>query len=300
MKKILIVLSLIVASFGYSYSQDVPVENLPDTLLTKDQATQRIIVWRQKVADLESQFVKATQDNVQLKAQLDQAIASLKKCNDDYYRLIGANQADIDNFRQKLGLIEGRIREAQKLNDDQLADQVEMIKALENDLNALRGVKIAVLPEFFPRIIADAKLIKALYREKKTKGYVVGVWSQTRDCLWNIAGKSEIYGDPFQWPKIWQANTNLIKNPDIIHPGQQLVIAEKGPKTPEEMKAERKYWRQKRAKAAAAKAAQEKENIDVKAPAPAAAPAVDKKAEKKPTTPSSDKKVEKKPEPKGN
>lgn len=291
MKKLLFIITLFVLSFAYTQAQEIPVENLPDTLLTKEQAAQRILVWQQKVADLESRLQKAGQDNLELKAQLDAVIAKLKNCNDDYYRLIGANAADIDKFRQQLGMIEARIREAQKLNDDQLADSRDMIVALENDLNALRGNKIAVLPEFYPRIIKDAKDIKALYREKKTRAYKVGVWSQTRDCLWNIAGKSEIYGDPFQWPKIWQANTNIIKNPDIIHPGQELVIAEKGPKTPEEMKAERKYWRQKRAKAAAAaKAAQEKESAEVKAPS------ADKKVA--PATP--EKKVEKKPEPKGN
>ena len=66
----------------------------------------------------------------------------------------------------------------------------------------------------------------------------------------------EIYGDPFQWPKIWQANTDQIRNPDIIHPGQVLKVPPAGPKTDDESKAERKYWRKKRAaQAAAAEAA---------------------------------------------
>jgi nucleoid-associated protein YgaU len=67
--------------------------------------------------------------------------------------------------------------------------------------------------------------------------------------LWNISGKAEIYGDPFQWPKIWQANTDIIRNPDIIHPGQVLKIPPPGPKTDEETKAERRYWRDKNATA---------------------------------------------------
>jgi nucleoid-associated protein YgaU len=35
---------------------------------------------------------------------------------------------------------------------------------------------------------------------------------------------SRIYGDPSQWRKIYDANRDIIKNPDMIHPGQHLVI----------------------------------------------------------------------------
>jgi hypothetical protein len=140
----------------------------------------------------------------------------------------------------------------QRLSDDQLADRQSEVRELERQLNALRRERVAVLPEFFDRIVALGRDIKGLYREKKVKGYVVGTWAENRDCLWNIAGRTEIYGDPFQWPKIWQANTNQIKNPDIIQPGWVLQVPPAGPKTDEEMKAERMYWRKKRAAAAAA------------------------------------------------
>jgi len=89
--------------------------------------------------------------------------------------------------------------------------------------------------------------IKGLYREKRIKGYTVGTWAENRDCLWNIAGRTEIYADPFQWPKIWQANTDQIKNPDLIQPGWVLSVPPAGPKTSDEMKAERQYYRKKRA-----------------------------------------------------
>ncbi len=44
------------------------------------------------------------------------------------------------------------------------------------------------------------------------------------DCLWNIAGSSEVYGNPLMWPKIYEANRNKIKNPDLIYPDQILII----------------------------------------------------------------------------
>lgn len=41
------------------------------------------------------------------------------------------------------------------------------------------------------------------------------------DTLWNIS--SEKLKNPFLWKKLWKANSN-IKNPDLIFPGQEIII----------------------------------------------------------------------------
>jgi hypothetical protein len=46
------------------------------------------------------------------------------------------------------------------------------------------------------------------------------------DCLWTIAGKADIYGDPFQWPLLFKTNRDLIQDPDLIYPKQKLQVAE--------------------------------------------------------------------------
>ncbi len=52
------------------------------------------------------------------------------------------------------------------------------------------------------------------------KAYVV----QSGDSLWIISGKSEIYGNPWLWPLIWQNNLQVLPNPDRIASGQALRI----------------------------------------------------------------------------
>jgi hypothetical protein len=42
------------------------------------------------------------------------------------------------------------------------------------------------------------------------------------DTLWGIAKR--YYGDGRQWPKIYRANTDRIKNPNLIYPGQLFRI----------------------------------------------------------------------------
>ena len=44
------------------------------------------------------------------------------------------------------------------------------------------------------------------------------------DSLSKIAKRE--YGDAQKWPKIYEANRNIIKNPDLIYPGQELRIPE--------------------------------------------------------------------------
>lgn len=51
-----------------------------------------------------------------------------------------------------------------------------------------------------------------------TKNYTV----VRGDCLWNIAKK--YYGNGSQYTKIYNANRDKIKNPNLIYPGQVLVI----------------------------------------------------------------------------
>jgi len=226
----------------------------PDEELTKQEAVQRITEFQNIVNDLQSRLNAFDADIQKLQDELNQTNKRLNDCLDNYLGLLGINpetnkpftKEDVEKFRQRIGQIEGKIRELQRLSNDELADRRKEVEELENSLNQLRMIKLAILPEFYDKIISLASDIRGLYREKRVKTYTVGTWAENRDCLWNIAGKTEFFGDPFMWPKIWQANTNLIKNPDIIFPGQQLVIPPPGPKTPEEIKAERKYWRMKR------------------------------------------------------
>ena len=44
------------------------------------------------------------------------------------------------------------------------------------------------------------------------------------DNLWTISGRSTVYGNPYQWPLIYKANSNQIKDADLIYPGQNLAI----------------------------------------------------------------------------
>ena len=57
--------------------------------------------------------------------------------------------------------------------------------------------------------------------------YKVRLLPGNTDCLWNIAGYEFIYGDPWLWRKIYDANADKLPepaNPDLILPEMVLII----------------------------------------------------------------------------
>lgn len=57
--------------------------------------------------------------------------------------------------------------------------------------------------------------------------YVVRLIPEERDCFWRIAGYDFVYGDPTKWRALYEANKDILQdpdNPDLIQPGQRFRI----------------------------------------------------------------------------
>lgn len=236
---------LFLLAFGTALAQP-PDPSKRDEDLTKSEADLRIAEWDAKVKALQADAEAVDREIAGMRQQMDQIKADTKKCRDEIYAMLGATEADAQRFRERLGRIESRVREIGRMSDNQIGTFLGELKTLEDSLTSMRREKLALLPEFYNKILAIQKEINDIRGRARTNTYTVGTWKEDRDCLWNIAGKEQIYNDPFMWPKIWQANTDKIRNPDLIYPGQVLNIPPAGPKTDEELRAERLYYRRKR------------------------------------------------------
>jgi nucleoid-associated protein YgaU len=74
-------------------------------------------------------------------------------------------------------------------------------------------------------LLSQAEAYISAYKANAVgKTYTVVYRKVKTDCLWRISEYKEIYDDPFLWPKIWQRNQKSIPNPDLIYPGQVLII----------------------------------------------------------------------------
>jgi nucleoid-associated protein YgaU len=115
----------------------------------------------------------------------------------------------------------------------------EYIKASSD----LRGAKLAMdIEEYETSVILSKSAIDALkdvqYVSKPgpapageepswPKYYEVRLIPGRRDCFWRIAEYPFVYGDPWKWKLLYEANKDLLvdpANPDLIEPGQVFEI----------------------------------------------------------------------------
>ena len=62
-------------------------------------------------------------------------------------------------------------------------------------------------------------------REQAQKTSASSVYTVSKgDSLWSISADDSVYADPYQWPLIYKANRDQIKDADLIYPGQALDI----------------------------------------------------------------------------
>ncbi|HKB86425.1 MAG TPA: LysM peptidoglycan-binding domain-containing protein [Ignavibacteriaceae bacterium] len=181
--------------------------------------------WEAEMARLRSQKEALTQqitdlqnDISKLKDQL-QGLQSYEDCQNELYALVGATKADVENFRNAVNELNGKVSRKEGPKADR-----------QKDLDALKSNKISALPEFFDKVHNQMQNALDSWQEAPQEWNYTVV---TGDCLWNIAKKQDYYGNGFAWPKIYKANRDKIKNPDLIYPKQVFTI----PKLTDEEKA---------------------------------------------------------------
>lgn len=88
---------------------------------------------------------------------------------------------------------------------------------------SLKDAKITLLEKRLEQAEKKIKEREAeLYAVSPLKNKVYEV--KKGDSLWKIAKKREIYGNPYMWIKIYNANMKKIQNAGIIYPGQLFDI----------------------------------------------------------------------------
>ena len=216
--------------------------------MTEEEAAQKIQMLEKRSAELSRQQDALDRQLEEKNKVLKQKQDDYEKCIDELYALVGATRQDVDAFEARLKRLENKIAELLRLSPMDLLARKSEVDEAEEEYKNLAGNKISLLPAFYDRVQRMGENIRTLREtlSRAEKTYVVGTWSEDRDCLWNIAKKPDIYGDAFKWPKIWQKNRDQIKNPDLIYPGQVLKVPAPAPLTPEEESAARRYYRQKR------------------------------------------------------
>jgi len=146
---------------------------------------------------------------------------------------------------------------------------------VEIDAGEATDLTLRVLPEHRPvRMLATAELVLApgaAVAEARPRGFARGTpttsvaapLATTVDApeapirhrytvtRWDISLMHiarVMYDDPTLWPKIWVANQQQLRDPDVILPGQRLLVPDASPLTPQEVAARDAYLAAARAR----------------------------------------------------
>ncbi len=74
--------------------------------------------------------------------------------------------------------------------------------------------------EAYRRMQEEQQAAEEEQSEPEHRNYTV----KRGDTLWGISGRSVGYNDPYQWPLIYKANEDKIKDADLIYPNQEFKI----------------------------------------------------------------------------
>jgi len=240
MKKLSLILSLFIVSF-LCVAPLIAQEEM-----TREEWQAQMTSYKQQQVELEAEIGKLDVEIAGLKEQSSKLDADITACEDALYAMLGVSRADVAAFDKELNQIENRISELQRMSDAELVNYKDEMLGLDTKLKEMAKSNICLIPRYGDRVkSAQNKLAALMSSIQKEKTYTVGTWSRDRDCLWNIAKKKDIYANPWLWPKIWQGNRDLIRDPDIIKPKWVLKIPEGKELSKEEKSAANRYYKKK-------------------------------------------------------
>ena len=177
--------------------------------MTEDEWQAEIQRLTQKKTEL-SQELTSLKDEVAKLNATNTSLQAYDACVDEMYTMVGATKADVDNFRTRVNDLMSKV-------DGKVSPKADRVAEWE----ALKDNKISALPEFYNKVHNELKKKLDAWQEKPTEIMYTVVKG---DCLWYIAKRDVHYGNGFAWPKIYNANRDQIKNPDLIYPAQVFKV----------------------------------------------------------------------------
>ncbi len=179
--------------------------------------------WQQREADANAAIAAIEAEIEALKADISQADADFTSCWDEIYSMVGTDEAGVKDFVNKLKALQSRVNGMMALSPEELFKNKEELAALEAEFAEMQKSDIYALSQardVGAEVEAGIAQLKAKMPKAVYDDYVV----MRGDYLWKIAGKPDIYGDPYQWMRIYSSNKDMISDPDLIFPDWVLKI----------------------------------------------------------------------------
>jgi nucleoid-associated protein YgaU len=170
-----------------------------------------------------------------LAEELDESRGAAADASQTAERIQGENE----DLEQRLNEVTPTLERLEATNE-RLESQIRELEALPKTHTVESGEFLYKISGY-ERIYSDPLKWPRIYRANRDKindpnliypGWVLNIprdWPSSHtvypgENLWRISGYWEVYDNSTEWPRIYEANKDQIRDPDIIHPDQVLTI----------------------------------------------------------------------------
>lgn len=191
--------------------------------MTMEEYNNELNAAKQREADAKAEIAKLDAEMAQLQQELASVDQQTTQTWDEIYTMLGTDRAGVEAFRNDMRQLESDIDGLMALSPEELFKRRAELDQLQARIDSMKTSNIAKLTEMQDWLATmegkmtqlRARMPKAIYDQYTVvKG----------DYLWRISKKQDIYGDPYQWMRIYSFNRDMIKNPDLIYPDWNLKI----------------------------------------------------------------------------
>lgn len=190
--------------------------------MTMEEYKAQLADWQQREATAKASITTCDEETAALKAEAADLTGQTATTWNEIYDLVGGKEA-VDSYMGELDAVEREVDGLASLSPEELFKSRKEIDAIEEKLNALKDSKVYALTAAQNKVATIEGKIARL-RDSMPQAMYDDYTVVRGDYLWRIAKKDDIYGDPFQWVRIYSYNRDQINNPDLIYPDQIFKI----------------------------------------------------------------------------
>ena len=182
----------------------------------------------QLAPDVDSLKTEAMEARGKAKMEADKAVARAEEA------VMAATRAEASQYaRSDFASAESRLKEAKAAANDPCAYgkapsiAQDAVSAAERSRTTAIAEAKRIAAEEARRREEEARRAEEEARrlaEEEARRHPPTHVVQKGDHLWGISGMERIYHRATLWPVIYDANRNMITDPDLIYPGQELTI----------------------------------------------------------------------------
>ena len=218
MKILLTLLTLVFILSAQSYDY----ENMK-----KETYDAELVKWRNKTSQAEKDITTTDTEIDKLKKELEALNKSTDNTWNDIYAAVGENgngtKADFDAYMTDVNKLRQDVSGFMALSAEDAYKNRKELDAFQARLDALKGKKASALSQAESALASIQSLIDQGRNKAKLPNSMYQV--ERGDYLWKIAGKDDVYGDPYGWTRLYNSNKDQIKDPNLIFPNQVFTVA---------------------------------------------------------------------------